>query len=256
MKYAKWLTVVSLVLAIVASTLCLAGCLTGGGQALAAPLPPSESIHSELPLSPTPSDSGQLAIVTRVYGDVLAMKAGTDSWSKASADMTLEAGDRIKTGVFSRAIITFFEGSTIELKANTEISISEMDISQDTGSTVIQLWQQIGKTRSRVAKLVDPASRYEIETPAGAAVVRGSVVDTNVAENCITTVINVEGQCGAVGQGKHVPIPEGKQSTIVCGNVPSIPAQSIMLGALTGVGGGPGGSPSGGGQGPGPRQGP
>ena len=262
MRYAKRLIPVGLVFAIVASTLCLTGCLTGSGEPSAAATPPSESTPqepatsepaaSEPPSSSEPSTPGQVAVVSKVFGDVLAMKAGTDTWSKASAGMSLEAGDRIKTGAFSKAVLTFFEGSTIELKADTEVGVTELSISEDTGSTVIQLWQQIGRTRSRVEKLVDPASRYEIETPAGAAVVRGSIVDTIVV-NCITTVINVEGQVSAVGQGQEVPIPVGMQSTIVCGNVPSIPAQSLDLGALKGVGGGPAGSPgSSGGQGPRP----
>ena len=261
MRYAKRLTAVSLVLAIVASTLCLTGCLTGGEQPSAAAPPPSESAPqesapsepvpsepaaSEPPSSSEPSTPGQVAIVSKVFGDVLVMKAGTDTWSKASPDMSLGAGDRIKTGVFSKAVLTFFEGSTIELKADTEVGVTELSLSEDTGSTVIQLWQQIGKTRSRVEKLVDPASRYEIETPAGAAVVRGSIGDVNVAKDGTTTVINVEGQWSAVGQGQEVPIPEGKQSTIVPGNVPSIPAQSLDPGAL-GVGGDPGGSSGGGG---------
>ena len=93
-------------------------------------------------------------------------------------------------------------------------------------------------------KLVDPASRYEIETPAGAAVVRGSIGDVIVAKDGRTTVINVEGQWSAVGQGQEVPIPEGKQSTIVPGKVPSIPAQSLDPGALPGAEGGPGGGGS------------
>lgn len=256
MRYAKRLIPLGVVFAIVGSTLCLGGCLTGTGQPSAAAPPPSESTPqesapsepaaSEPPSSSKPSTPGQVAIVSRVFGDVLVMKAGTDTWSKASADMTLETGDRIKTGVFSRAVITFFEGSTIELKADTEVGVTDLSISEDTGSTVIRLWQQIGKTRSRVEKLVDPASRYEIETPAGAAVVRGSIGDVIVGKDGRTTVINVEGQWSAVGQGQEVPIPEGKQSTIVPGNVPSIPAQSLDLGALPGVGGG--GLPGGGGK--------
>ncbi|MBL7209446.1 MAG: FecR domain-containing protein [Dehalococcoidia bacterium] len=170
------------------------------------------------------------------------MKAGTDTWSKASADMTLEAGDSIKTGVFSRAVITFSEGSTIELKADTEVGVTDLSISEDTGSTIIRLWQQIGKTKSRVEKLVDPASRYEIETPAGAAVVRGSEADVTVAADGTTTIDNIEGQWSAIAQGEEQPIPEGKQSTIVPGSPPSIPAPSIDPGAVPGIGGGGGGS--------------
>ena len=159
--------------------------------------------------------------------------------------MTLEPGDRIKTGAASNAVITFFDGSTIELKAGTEVGVTELDVAEDTGSTTIKLWQEIGKTRSRVEKLVDPASRYEIETPAGAAVVRGSTGDVHVAGNGTTVVYNIEGLWCAIGQKKEVCIPEGMYSTIVVGQEPSAPMATAAppppsLPSLPGLDGGGG----------------
>ena len=256
MRYAKRLTAVSLVLAMVASTPCFTGCLSGDEQPPAeAPEPSeagvsqpsaSESAPPEPPSSPPPSTPRQLAVVSQVFREVLVMRAGTDTWSNATANMTLEAGDRIRTGAFSHAVVIFFEGSTIDLKADTEISVTELNVAEDTGSTVIRLWQEIGKTTSRVEKLIDPASRYEIETPAGAAVVRGSEADVTVAEDGTTTIDNIEGQWSAIAQEQEVPVPEGRRVTIVPGRPPSDPALSIDPGDLQDVGGGGG---SGGGDG-------
>jgi hypothetical protein len=132
--------------------------------------------------TPTPSVSTsiQLTMLSITEGDVLIMKSGTNSWLEAQVGMTLESGDTIKAGDDSRAVITFFEGSTIELEAGTEISVTELSTAIDTGATTISLKQQIGKTISRVEKLADPASRYEVETPGAIAAVRGSIMDVYV----------------------------------------------------------------------------
>jgi hypothetical protein len=165
----------------------------------------------------------ELTTISAVTGEVFVLKAGTTTWSEASPGMALEEGDHIKAGAGSNAVITFFEGSTIELAADTEISVSELGIAEPAGSTSIRLWQQIGKTRSRVEKLVDPASRYEIETPAGAAVVRGSVGDVEVDKDGVTRVTNIEGQWCGIGQGKEVCIPNGYYIVMVPMQVPSVP---------------------------------
>jgi hypothetical protein len=167
-----------------------------------------------------PSEPTTISVVS---GEVFVMKAGVDTWSKASPGMTLEAGDRIKTGSGSNALITFFEGSTIELEADTEIGVTDLGIAEGTGSTAIKLHQEIGKTTNRVKKLVGPASTYEIETPDGAAVVRGSVGDVIVTEGNSTTIINRQGQWSAIVDGKEIPIPQGYKLTFKRGQLKVVP---------------------------------
>jgi hypothetical protein len=166
---------------------------------------------------------GTQTTISTVTGDVSVLKAGTNTWTTATTGMSLEETDRIKTGSGSNATITFFEGSTIELAPDTEISVSELGIAESGDSTLIKLQQQIGTTRSRVEKLVDPASNYEIETPAGAAVVRGSVGDVKVDKDGTTTITNIEGRWCGIGQGKEVCIPAGYYLVIVPSQVPSTP---------------------------------
>jgi hypothetical protein len=161
--------------------------------------------------------------ISSLTGEVLILKAGTTTWIQASTGMPLEAGDRIMTRTSSSAVITFFEGSTIELESNTEIDVSELGIAKNGDSTIIKLWQQIGKTRSRVEKLVDPASRYQIETPAGAAVVRGSIGDVEVDKDGTTRITNIVGQWYGIGQGKQVYIPQGYYIVITPKQVPGVP---------------------------------
>ncbi|GAG44063.1 unnamed protein product, partial [marine sediment metagenome] len=91
--------------------------------------------------SPCPST---LTILSITEGEVLVMKEGTNDWVEAEAEMELEVGDTIKTGGNSSAEITFFDGSTMELGAGTEIEILSLDIACDTGVTTITLAQMIG----------------------------------------------------------------------------------------------------------------
>jgi hypothetical protein len=171
------------------------------------------------------SSPSTLTILSITEGDVSVMKAGTASWIEVEAGMSLEVGDSIKTGDNSSAKITFFDGSTITLQAGTEIEIASLDISTDTGSTTVTLEQTIGNTISRVEKLVDPASRYEVETPTGVVAVRGSVMQVYVIEDGTTWIINLEGDIWAVAQGVELQIPEGRQ----CISRPDQPPELIDL---------------------------
>jgi len=136
--------------------------------------------------------------------------------------MSLEVGDSVKTGDDSNAEITFSEGSTVELQAGTEIEIASLDILTGTGSTTITLEQTIGSVIFRVTKIVDPASRYEVETPTGVVAVRGSIMQVNVVEDGTTWVTNLEGDIWASAQGVELQVPQGQQCIIRPGQPPEL----------------------------------
>ena len=163
-----------------------------------------------------------LTILSISEGDVFVMKAGTDSWIEAEVGMSLEPGDSIKTGDDSSAEINFFDGSTVELQAGTEMAIASLDISTDTDSTTVIVEQTIGSIIFRVTKIIDPASRHEVETPAGVVAVRGSAVEVHVTEDGTTRVANLEGEIWAAAQGVELRIPQGQQCIIIPGQPPEI----------------------------------
>jgi hypothetical protein len=168
--------------------------------------------------------SDQLAVLSMNEGNVLVMKPDTGTWIEVEVGMILEKGDIIKAGDNSNAVITFFEGSTIELKANTEIEVVNLAPAREDGPRTILLNQKIGETISRVTKLIDPADRYEVETPAGIAAVKGTNMIVYVIEAGLTKVVNDEGSVSVTAQGVEVHIPEVMQSIIVPGYPPSQPS--------------------------------
>lgn len=167
--------------------------------------------------SDAPSNSSTLTILSITDGDVFVMKAGTDDWTEATVEMSLAVGDTIKTGDDSGAEITFFDGSTIELEAGTQIEITSLDSSPDTGTKTITLMQTIGTTISRVTKLLDPASSYAVETPNGIAAVRGSIMIVQITfndpnyEDGMVLITNLQGHICFIGHGEELQLPEGAQ---------------------------------------------
>ena len=167
--------------------------------------------------------SDQYCTITRISGVVTVLPVGSIAWTEAEVDTQLRAGDRIRTTDNSSAIITFFEGSVIELKSNTEVGITELIIEVGPKSTTISLEQTIGTTINRVQKLVDTASSYEIDTPSAVAAVRGTEYEVVVLSDSTTTVIVTEGNVSVTAQGVSVLVSDDEQTTVLPGEPPSTP---------------------------------
>jgi len=168
-----------------------------------------------------PTTSPTLTILSITKGNVSVRKAGASSWIAAQVGMPLAIGDSVKSGNSSGADITFFDGSTIELEADTELEVVSLGISS-AGSTTIRLKQAIGTTISRVNKLVDSASRYEVETPACVAVVRGSIMTINVIADGTTWVTNNRGDIWVIANGAELQIPQGRKCIVTPGEPPQL----------------------------------
>ena len=172
--------------------------------------------------------SSPLTVLSIAGGDVLVLKPGAKDWVKGEEGMTLGVDYKVKTAN-GNATLTFFEGSTIELKADTEIGLAELS----TVGTVnnIKLKETIGETISRVKKLTDSASTYEIETQAAVAAVRGTTMYVAVNASGITTVGNVEGSAFVIVQGIETFITPGFHLTVE----PGKPAGPQQPGAIPGT---------------------
>jgi hypothetical protein len=168
---------------------------------------------------PTPT-----ATIAALSGEVLVQVEGLDNWIAAVLGMKLNQGDRIKTGADGAAEVVLFEGSVVEVGEKSEILLSEMSITGPNGTTSINLQQSIGHSINRVKKLVNSASSYEVETPAGTAVVRGTIFKAYVEENGYTVIYSEEGDIWFAAGGVTVVVGAGKQSGAMPGGTPSEPS--------------------------------
>ncbi len=172
-----------------------------------------------------PSTAMASACVLRVLsGEVGISNPESDKFHPANDGMTLTTGTQVKTGENSHALITFFDGSTIKLEPDTVLEITNLE--NDEGkSPIIILKQWLGKTWSRVIKMIDPGSRFEIETPSATAIVRGTLFTTDVTEQGDTTVSTTEGLVSVAAEDEEVFVEPNHKTNVSNGKKPSEPLQ-------------------------------
>lgn len=132
--------------------------------------------------------STTLAIIS---GDV-QVRHGTGDYTAAEDGMVLAPGDSVRTGAGARAVLTYFEGSTVEIEPLSELAI-EVAHGNPDGSTVIEMRQQLGTTWHVVTRLVQGGSKYDVHTTASTASVRGTQFIVGVDAEQTTSVATTEG---------------------------------------------------------------
>ena len=135
---------------------------------------------------------------------------------------TVVTGDRVRTDDIGRALVTFFDGSTLDIAAAAEVTISSA-ASRD-GAVDLIIPQAIGRTFSSVHKLTDARSRYEIRTPSLTAAVRGTKFEVGVAADGSATERTTEGLVAVRSAGTEVLVPAGAQTGATPGSPPAPPA--------------------------------
>ncbi len=177
-------------------------------------------VYSIFTLGPAAPDLGSKCTLSVLSGQIEVMPPGTASWQPAGDGMTLDAGVRVKTGDDSRAVLTFFEGSTIELEPGTDIEVESV-VGGDGESPQIVMKQWLGRTWNRVVKKIDPGSRYEIQTPSACALVRGTLFEVDVDEDGFTTVRTFDGLVSVIAEEEEVHVPAGHQVNVESGQPPA-----------------------------------
>jgi ferric-dicitrate binding protein FerR (iron transport regulator) len=172
---------------------------------------------------------GASTSLTILSGDVSVRHAG-GAFVAAVDGQILNEGDTIRTALDARAILTYFEGSTVTIEPASEISIDNAETLAD-GGTVVAMTQTLGRTWHVVTKLITGSSKYEVKTPASTASVRGTEFQVD-ADATVTTVTTTEGTVvahvddpSAAGTTVDVPVTAGMTQT-QRKNTPAAPART------------------------------
>ena len=172
--------------------------------------------------SHTPAFASGCTLST-LTGRIELQNPGSSIWEEAETGMTIKAGSWVRTAPDSDAMLTFFNGTTVKLEPGTVLLVEQAEGVQENQPTIIVLKQQLGRTWSRVTKLTDPGSHYEIQTPSASALVRGTQFVTEVDEAGATSVQTIEGLVSVSAEGEEVFLPAGRQTTVEPGAPPSEP---------------------------------
>jgi RNA polymerase sigma factor (sigma-70 family) len=157
----------------------------------------------------------QTATLTRVSGVVKVLPFGGKVWQFSSTGDQIDSGDRIRTEPSSAARLVFFDGSTTDLTADTEVTIARMRSRRDGSGKVIVLQQWLGLTQNRVNHLADAASRFQVETSTAVAAVRGTAFTVHTAASGTTHVAVTEGVMNVTHQETTVALSAGQAITVL-----------------------------------------
>ena len=187
-------------------------------------------LGSSAVLAPEADALVSISTLTVVDGSVLISHAGS-GFAPAREGEVVAAGDTIRTASGAAAEITYFEGSSVRLEADTQIVVESLRSEAD-GGTVIGMMQTLGRTWHVVTKLISGSSRYEVHTPSSTASVRGTIfaVDVHVdADGPGATVTTSEGVVvhSATGAATGARVEAGQEST----KSASRPADSVHAAA-------------------------
>jgi hypothetical protein len=165
------------------------------------------------------------AIVSQARGSV-EVDAGDGRWAVAGVRRVLAAGQRIRTGELSSATLLFFDGSQARLGPETELVVDQLDARVD-GPRVVQLAQSIGESDHDVAASRLASSRYEVRTPNGVGIARGTSFHVEVTPNRIARFSVDEGVVAVTNRGASVSVVAGQSTTIYVDEPPTQPVFRI-----------------------------
>src|SRR5262249_48800632 len=171
------------------------------------------------------------SILTVISGEVDVQPTPDAEYRKGSDGETLKAAMRVQAKDDARAVLTFEDGSTMELEPGAKIAIDEV-ATGSSGELLVRLQQAIGRTWSHVQPLLSQNSRFHIKTPSATAVVRGTSFQITVQiqgpGGQVVTSINVfQGQVDMVAAGVVQPVQAGRTTSVETGSAPQ-PTQQIV----------------------------
>ena len=174
--------------------------------------------------------SGAATILSILDGSA-SVARGTATFAPAADGDLVNIGDRVQTAERSHAVVTFFDGSTLEIEPATTVQIEDAS-SAASGAISISIGQSIGRTWASVQKLTRADSKFEIRTPTAVAAVRGTGFFTDVLADGTTTFQIADGNVQVTAQGQSVTVGAGQTTTVPPNSPPTSPASIVRSNLL------------------------
>ena len=192
------------------------------------------------------STSAQNAATLAILNTTIEGARAGAAFAPALDGEVYATGDLVRANVDGRAVLTFFDGSSLSVDPGSQVKVVALNrVSTDGIQVTIE--QSLGRSWSSVQKLKTPDSRYEVRTPSTTAVVRGTgfltFVQQLAAGGTQTTYQVDEGTLQvAATAGGTVTVPAGSQVTIAEGApapasaTPIAPSPRIEINSSAGLG--------------------
>ncbi len=149
-----------------------------------------------------------VAVLEVIEAGVEVRRAGVEMWAPINVETLVGVGDAIRTDSTGQARITFFkDGAFTELTPDTEYRILTFRGGEDRFTLTVEILA--GIVMQQFARLLDPASSYEVLTPGMAMTVRGTDFAVRVEDNGRSSLLTREGQVAAEASGVAAAVDPG-----------------------------------------------
>lgn len=186
------------------------------------------------------------AVLAVLNAGIFAQRGGAPDFVSALDGEIFASGDLVRADAEGRAVLTFFDGSTISVEPNSDVRVVSL-VKTASGGIQLTIEQTLGRTWASVADLATPDSRFEIRTPSMTALVRGTAFETIVEklpDGTTTTTVKtgegevlVQAEAGGevtVGADEQVTVDENEQAPTEA--EPQPPSPKLRVAAPAGVG--------------------
>jgi hypothetical protein len=198
----------------------------------------------DLYLRPGSNETDRAATVAVLNTAVDAQKGSSD-FSPALDGDVLSNGDFVRSSKDGRAVLTFFDGSTLSVDPASLVKVLTLN-RLASGGIALLVEQTLGRSWAAISKLKTPDSKFEIKTPTSIAAVRGTSFETNVTQNAdgtfsvtykvddgeILVTANAGGSV-AVGAGQQITIATNQPAPAQAN--PQPPTPRLVMTAATGL---------------------
>jgi FecR-like protein len=226
----NWTTITGMSIAIIGAALAVVACQPALTSAPTSPPPPTStpraSTHvSPSPVPPTDNTPPRTAALSELQNEVFACSVADAQWETAAVGQFVQTGGRVRTGEEARARLDISDGTIIRMAATSEFELRELSPGATDPMTRLKL--TAGKLWAAVTEAL--GGGFEIETPAGLAIVRGSYISVEYFDATgQMSVTCLEGQCRLTGtSGKFTDLTDGQQAEIAGAGQDPSPAQPM-----------------------------
>ena len=167
--------------------------------------------------------------IINLFGQVSVKSAGSSQWQPCQVNQTLSAGDVIQTGPASGAAILCLDESQIKLNENTAFELRTV-----APSPRLRLGEVIPAAVARTAESLysvpkgeiwlrnkNDKFRFELETPAVTASIRGTEFNLRVGPGGLSTLTLLEGKVQFANPFGDLTLVSGEEGTARPGQAPT-----------------------------------
>jgi DNA-binding response OmpR family regulator len=184
-----------------------------------------------------PARSEELSVLSVTMGKAEVLRTQTRFlWLRDTKRLTVEdnrtaltGGDRITVDEASKAELTFFEGSRVDVWPGTELTIQQVHAGPKTSQAIIEIEILAGETVNRVEAFSSLRRHFNVETPILTASAQGTTFRVEVISKTHTYLAVYQGIIHvSIGQ-EEVSLQAGEEAYVVAGQPLAIGPQTFRL---------------------------